>query len=670
MATDPSSATDPSPAAEPGRRPVGPDDLLRLRWLEDPRPSPDGARVACVERRIDGTLGAVRTRILVVRLADGRVASPSPDDATDLSPRWSADGSTLLFDAGRGGASVPHACAPDGSGAAPVPGLPAGAAGAVALPGGAILATVRTETAGDPAQPLWEVPGPGWRRDGRPDGERTTHGSIVVRDPGGALRTLLEGTRDQAPVASPDGRTIAVISAPSPGEAPASHAGIRLLPLDGGAPRPLVPPTGRVTTLAWSPDGTAIAWLGRRDGSRASFADRLHVTDVVTGMTRELALPGVSAAGAAIRSDDPRGMGDARLAWTADGRIWLRWVVQGEGRLGWVDPAGDGAPVAVVDGDRAPLAFGLTPDGGLLAHVTADPDAPGDLAIVRVADGAELRRVARNGWLHEVALGPTVRIAATAPDGVTSEARLTLPPPGIPTPAGGWPLVVSVHGGPHYPVGARFAFETHRLAARGYAVLAGNARGSAGYGDAFAGAIAGDWGGPDLADTLALTDAAAARPDVDGTRVAITGVSYGGWMTCWAIARTDRFRAAIAENPITDLVAAFGAGEDDGSFWVDELGGAPWEVPGRYIERSPLAHAHAIHTPLLLLHAELDRNCPPSQSSELFTALRRLGREVRYLRARDVGHLMNFTGGPAFRAARAAAIDDWLDRHLGTAAGG
>jgi len=82
------------------------------------------------------------------------------------------------------------------------------------------------------------------------------------------------------------------------------------------------------------------------------------------------------------------------------------------------------------------------------------------------------------------------------------------------------------------------------------------------------------------------------------------------------------------------------------------------------VERSPLVHADAIRTPLLLLHAELDRNCPPSQSSELFTALRRLGRTVRYLRARETGHLMNFTGSAAFRAARADAIDAWLDTWL------
>ncbi|MFO1541129.1 MAG: S9 family peptidase [Chloroflexota bacterium] len=650
------------PAAALPLRPLRTDDITAVRWLADPRPSPDGARVACVERRVDAALGTVRARILVVRAADGSVATPSPDDAAAAAPRWRPDGSGLVFLAGRAGATTAWACDADGAGAAPIADLPDGIAAVEPLADGALLCMVRTERPGDAGAPLWEVPASGWRRDGLPDAERHADGAIVLRSPDGTLRTLARGTRDRAPAAAPDGATIALISARGVREGTGARSGIWLVARAGGPLRCLVPPTGRVSALAWAPDGSAIAWLGLRDGSRAARADRLHVTEIASGRTRTLPLPGVSAAGAAIRADDPRGMGDAPLAWTADGRIWLRWVTDGMGRIGWVDPAGDGPPVALAAGGDAPLALGVTPDGAAVAHVTATPDDPGPLVLVRVADGRTHLRCDRNPWRARIAFGRTERVAAGAPDGGRSEAWLTLPPPvGAAGPA---PLVVSVHGGPHYAVGPRFSFEAHRIAARGYAVLAGNPRGSAGYGDAFAEAIAGDWGGPDLADTLALTEAAGAHPAVDGARVAITGVSYGGWMTLWAIARTDRFRAAIAENPIADLLSAFGSGEDDGAFWADSLGGAPWELPDRYAGRSPLVHADAIRTPLLLLHAELDRNCPPSQSAELFTALRGLGRTVRYLRARAVGHLMNFTGTAAFRAARADAVDAWLDAYL------
>jgi dipeptidyl aminopeptidase/acylaminoacyl peptidase len=367
-------------------------------------------------------------------------------------------------------------------------------------------------------------------------------------------------------------------------------------------------------------------------------------------------------------------MGDSTLAWTRDGRIWLRWAHGGTSSLGVVDLA-SGTLRPVVTGDRAVLAFGVSVDGATVAHVTATADHPGEL-VVCAADGSDERTLTdANAFLRELDLGRTRRFTSTGPDGLPLEGWVIEPPASAPRDAddhGGVPVVLSVHGGPHYPIGWRFSLESHRLAARGYAVVNGNARGSTGYGDRHATAIHGDWGGRDLGDTLALLDAAiasaASTPGavlLDERRVAITGVSYGGFLTTWAIGQhPGRFRAAIAENPVTDLTSTFGSAEDDGTFWIVELGGAPWEQPAMYAARSPLTHAGRIRTPLLLLHAEEDHNCPVAQSEELYSALARLGRPVRFLRARDLGHLMNFTGGGRFRLARAAAIDDWLDRWL------
>ncbi len=124
-------------------------------------------------------------------------------------------------------------------------------------------------------------------------------------------------------------------------------------------------------------------------------------------------------------------------------------------------------------------------------------------------------------------------------------------------------------------------------------------RGSLGYGEAFGRAVVGDWGGVDLADVLALTDAAAAAPGIDADRLAITGVSYGGYMTLWAISQDDRFRAAVSENGISDLFAAFGTSEDAGLWWLAEMAHAPWEQPMDWVDRSAVRYADRITTPLL-----------------------------------------------------------------------
>jgi dipeptidyl aminopeptidase/acylaminoacyl peptidase len=371
---------------------------------------------------------------------------------------------------------------------------------------------------------------------------------------------------------------------------------------------------------------------------------------------------GDPALGLTVRSDDARGMGDVTMRWTPDDRIWMRWAEGGRGRLGWVEAA-SGALVPAIGGDRTVLVFDLTAAGDEVAFVASAPHDPGELAVAAVDGTAERRLTHRSAWLGGVDLGTVEPIHATATDGTTLEAWLTLPPA---TRRGDRsPVVVSVHGGPHYSVGWRFTFEALRLAARGYAVVAGNARGSGGYGDTFATAIHGDWGGQDHLDTQALIDAALERPELDPGRLAITGVSYGGYHTLWAITRTDRFRAAISENGISDLLSSYASGSDDGSFWPEQLGGMPWEVPAEYVERSPLRHADRIHTPLLLIHAELDQGCTIAQSEQLFVALRGLGRTVRMVRAPGEGHLMNLHGSARFRLARAAAIDDWLDRFLG-----
>jgi len=661
------------------------DDVFALRFLAEVAVSPDGVRIAYVERRVDERLDGVRSRILVVSTADGTVWWPSPVDATDSAPCWLADGTGLVFRAGRGAdGSGPRVVEVDGGSGRPWPGVPPGTGAFTLAPDGfQIVLVVEADDAPPPDEPLWEVTGPGWHQDSAPTVERRTRSALWVADRDGASRPLTSqrsGVHDRAPQWSPDGRWIAFLSdrpvAPGAGPAgpPPTHPLARptrlwLIPARGreaAEPVALLPPVA-VSAFAWSPDATAIAWLGTPEPAVPGVAARLWVTTIMDGATRGVALPGIPAPGAAVRSDDPRGMGDATLAWARDGRLWLRWAEGGSSHLGWVDPAQDAAPVTtVVGGDRAVLAFGVSPDGRVVAHVTSTAEHPGELAVCAKDGSGERTLTDANAALRGIELGATRRVRATGPGDLPLEGWVTEPPTSVVRPPGGFPLVVSVHGGPHHPVGWRFSLEHHRLAARGYAVLAGNARGSTGYGDAFATAIHGDWGGADLGDTHALADAALALAGggLDAERVALTGVSYGGFHTLLAITRSDRFRAAIAENGISDLVSAFGSAEDDGGFWVAEMGGAPWELPGLYLERSPLTHADRIRTPLLLLHAEEDHNCPIAQSEELYSALVRLGRPVRFLRARGVGHLMNFTGSGRFRLARAAAIDEWLDRWL------
>jgi len=285
--------------------------------------------------------------------------------------------------------------------------------------------------------------------------------------------------------------------------------------------------------------------------------------------------------------------------------------------------------------------------------------------LVTALDGTGERTISHQNreWLAQVELGSTEIVSAAGPGKQAIEGWLTRPPSAVGATAAA-PLIVAVHGGPHYSVGLRFSFETHRLAALGHAVLNTDPRGSLGYGETFGRAVVGDWGGVDLADVLALTDAASGASGIDPDRLAITGVSYGGYLTLWAISQDDRFRAAISENGISDLFAAFGTSEDAGLWWLAEMTHAPWERPMDWVDRSAVRFADRITTPLLLIHAELDQNVSITQSEQMYAALRSLGRPVEFVRVPGEGHLMDLVGTARFRVARMERIAEFLARHL------
>jgi dipeptidyl aminopeptidase/acylaminoacyl peptidase len=591
-----------------------------LRWLADPRLSPDGERVAYVERSLDHAADAVVSRVGVVPAAGG----PTVWLGAGAAPRWSPDGTRLAVSRGdalwlvdaatgagrqlarQGGGQVTEgAWAPDGS--------------LLAIARSALVESID-----------------GSRVDGLP-GLYRRHRRIQVVDLDGHPRWTLPGDA-YGPQWSPRGRRLAFHTDRFGGRGDLCVAAgpAEIVRLSDGA--------GPVRGFAWSPDGARLAYLGHRHGDAGDVNLRLFLTDPADELTRGTTL----GLGNPVRGDDPRGAGDASVVWSAaTDRIYTEVAVGGSGPLAWFAP-GSGRSGRLFDGAHVCLSPSV--GGGRITFVRSDAGNPGD---VHVADEPTARSWAVTVANPAVVRGaaPMVPLAVRAGDGTAIDAWLTVHD------GGGRPLLVNVHGGPHGAIGWRHTAEVQRLAARGYAVLTLNPRGSQGYGEAFATAIRGDWGGADWQDVTAAVDAAAALPAVDPARMAIWGVSYGGFMTQWAIAHTDRFVCAVSENGISDFLAAWGPS------WDLPMGGAPWSSP-RFVDRSPLLRADRIRTPLLLVHAEHDQVCAVAQSEQMHAALRVLGRDVELVRIPGEGHLMNLHGRPSSRARRAAAVDGFLDRHL------
>jgi dipeptidyl aminopeptidase/acylaminoacyl peptidase len=203
--------------------------------------------------------------------------------------------------------------------------------------------------------------------------------------------------------------------------------------------------------------------------------------------------------------------------------------------------------------------------------------------------------------------------------------------------------------------------QAQMLTGLGYAVLHTNPRGSSGYGEAFAQACDHDWGGGDYRDVLAAVDAAITRGGIDSERLAVMGTSYGGYMTNWIVGQTDRFKAAVTINSVTNLFTSFGTGDID-SVWAAGDYGWPWEREAFYRERSPITYAARVTTPIRIIAAEEDYRCPIAQSEEYYTWLKKFGNvPVDFVRLPKASH--GVFASPRQRVSRMELVFEWITRY-------
>lgn len=220
-------------------------------------------------------------------------------------------------------------------------------------------------------------------------------------------------------------------------------------------------------------------------------------------------------------------------------------------------------------------------------------------------------------------------------DAFTIQGILTTPPPEVAKAP--YKLLLYPHGGPHSRSTLGFDFTVQVFAAHGYAVLQPNFRGSSGYGQKFIDADRNDFGGGDFRDCMRGIDHLIDKGLVDKDRLFIFGSSYGGYMTTWSVTQTDRFRAAAAQNAVTDLNMMWAL--SDIQSWTEwEFEGKPWEVPEKMRKHSPLTHVAKVKTPTLILHAEKDRRVPLPMGKAFFEALLRRGVPTQMVTYPDEGH--------------------------------
>jgi dipeptidyl aminopeptidase/acylaminoacyl peptidase len=349
--------------------------------------------------------------------------------------------------------------------------------------------------------------------------------------------------------------------------------------------------------------------------------------------------------------------------WAPDGeRVYF--TACDRGRVGLFRTGGPGGADLVVGGERA-LAF-VSPSaaGDRFAYAAGDFTNPCDLYTCG-ADGSDERRLTflNEARLGELAIGPPEPMPFASFDGDFQVDAWLIRPADYEVDQR-YPLIQIIHGGPHSIFGHVFFFDMQLWASRGWNVLFINPRASQGYGEAFATGNRGDWGGGDWREQEMALDLAIARGGVDPDRLAVTGLSYGGFMTNWIIGHSTRYRAAVSENGIANLVSFFTT-SDIGWYWLEgELRENVWANLDYYMARSPISYVARMQTPTLLLQAESDWRCPIEQGEQLYTALRARGVPCEMVRFPGESHAFLSTGKPEARLQRRRHTLRWFDRYL------
>jgi len=653
------------------RRAMTPQDITRIRFVSDPQLSPDGSCVAFVVTTLSEARDEYLANIWLASTAGGLPRRFTTGPGRDTTPRWSPDGTRLAFVAERIPQKKPQLYMMPADGGEPVAltDLSNGVSDPVWSPDGARLAFV--SRVGGWAEPADADE----RRKSKParvitsmkykfNGEGFTYDRrkhlFVVSAQGGEPLQLTDGDWDDAePAWSPDGQWLAFISARHDERDYDNAADVWIVPAEGGEPRRVTDTAGPLGHPAFSPDGQTIAYIGHRYLNEAGRQARLYTMPVAGGVPQCLTEDFDRPCVAALESFRPLWAPDAtslQVCVADQGNLHVYRAAVGRGR----------PPVCIIGEERQVTGLSVSRDGTQLAFAATDPVTPAEVFACR-ADGSEMRQLTdlNRTWKDEVALSVPQRLRYQR-DGFELDGWV-MKPYGW-TPGHSYPALLNIHGGPHLSYGNTFLDEFQVYAGAGYAIIYTNPRGSQGYDETFTRAVIGDWGGGDYADVMAGLDEALRHCDfIDPQRLGVMGGSYGGFMTSWTIGHTQRFRAACSERAVNNTYTLFGTSDIGHSFAELESGCLPWDNMQWYIDHSPLTYAKEIHTPLLIIHSEDDLRCQVEQAEQLFIALKKQRKEVRFVRFPDENHELSRSGRPRHRLERFQFILEWFAIHLQTA---
>jgi dipeptidyl aminopeptidase/acylaminoacyl peptidase len=633
-------------------------DFRHFVSIDDAQISNDGSRVAYVQGVADFVHDRYKDSLLVVSVRGGAAARMlASGDPKIASPRWSPSGNAVAYLGkakggteqlfvvqARGGKPLQltrakndieqFAWSPNGTQLAFVTqDLPANSTEA---PGGKNLFDVHDDGYLTAAKPL---PSHIWLISARGGpARRLTHGSWSVLE---AAPPFVGSPTD--PSWSPDGRSIAFTKQADADDSDSDLTTIAAVDVSSGAIRKVGSHPKYEYEPVYSPDRDEVAYLSPRGPGPISV---LNVFVAAGGSEQD------------VTADVDADVVQAAVVPKSNALLLL--APQGVTNALWLKPSGSAAE-RIDLGSLAPSSFSVARDG-TIAFIASRSDLPGEIYVTSIRGSAPRRLTFANRYFEQFTYGRSEEISWTSPDGQRSDGVLTYPVGYV---AGRtYPLVLRIHGGPESSTGLEFDLLRQLLAARGYLVFQPNYRGSDNLGSAHEHAIFRDPGAGPASDVMAGIAAIEKMGVVDTSRIAVTGHSYGGYMTSWLIGHEHIWKAGVVGDGMVDWLQEYDESAAGNLAWTrDSLGGTPADAAAADLYRtgSPITYAAQMTTPTLIISGTADETVPATESYELFHALNDRGVPVRFVAIPAAHH---FPADPVHIEGYFHVTLDWLERHL------
>jgi dipeptidyl aminopeptidase/acylaminoacyl peptidase len=636
------------------------DDYLDWETVQDARLSPDGRQIVYARGWVD-KLNDRRESSLHIMNADGSRPRALIDGS---SPSWSPDGTRIAYLA---------------------EGEPKGSQIFVRWMDAEGAATQITRVAESPSGVAWS-----------PDGKWLAFRMLVPEDRGWKVEGQVGQFKPKGATWTTAPRVVDRLDyrQDRQGFTPTGTYHLFLVPADGGTPRQITSGEWDAGSPTWTPDGSALVYSGGPRTEDAEYAWReseIYAVTVASGEVRqlttrkgpdsnptpspdgrliaytgydwntntwtdsELYVMNADGSGARLLADIDRS--PSGLTWAPDGS-GIYFTAQSEGSQNlWLAPL-RGEPRQVTRGVHMLAVDDIGKDGIVLGTRTSFQD-PADIISFNVKNPDQVRELTDvNGdLLAGKKLGEVEEIWYTSTGDLRVQGWI-IKPPNFDT-SKKYPLMLSIHGGPHsmYGVGFNFAWQEH--AAHDYVVLYTNPRGSTGYGSAFGNAIKNDYPGKDYDDLMNGVDQVIAKGYIDTDNMFVYGCSGGGVLTSWIVGHTDRFAAASANCPVTNWFSFVGT--TDGPGWYRNFEKHPWEDPSEHLRRSPLMYVGNVKTPTMLMTGVNDLRTPIGQTEEYYQALKVRKVPTAMVRFNDEWH--GTSSKPSNFIRTQLYLRDWFVKH-------